>query len=143
MSRDKEFNIEDLLIDQSKFDFKSQVKYAYKTIPGLNKQVVEAISDQKQEPKWMRDLRLKSLEVFETWRDPRFGVDISDLDVSKIVAYIKPDAKSYILGRSSSEIKDTFDKLGIPEAERKALAGVGAQYDSEIVYQNIKRKWKN
>ncbi|MFY9126152.1 MAG: Fe-S cluster assembly protein SufB, partial [Defluviitoga tunisiensis] len=141
MSRDKEFNIEDLLIDQSKFDFKSQVKYAYKTIPGLNKQVVEAISDQKQEPKWMRDLRLKSLEVFETWRDPRFGVDISDLDVSKIVAYIKPDAKKATSWEEvPSEIKDTFDKLGIPEAERKALAGVGAQYDSEIVYQNIKKE---
>jgi Fe-S cluster assembly protein SufB len=141
MSRDKEFNIEDLLIDQSKFDFKSQVKYAYKTIPGLNKQVVEAISDQKQEPKWMRDLRLKSLEVFETWRDPRFGVDISDLDVSKIVAYIKPDAKKATSWEEvPSEIKETFDKLGIPEAERKALAGVGAQYDSEIVYQNIKKE---
>ncbi|RAO99446.1 Fe-S cluster assembly protein SufB [Petrotoga sp. 9PW.55.5.1] len=141
MARDKDINLEDLLIDQSKFDFRNPEKYAYKTIPGLNQKIVQEISEQKEEPKWMKELRLNSLHIFDTWRDPRFGVDVSDLDVSKIVAYIRPNTKTSTSWNDvPEEIKDTFDKLGIPEAEKKALSGVGAQYDSEVVYQNIKKE---
>jgi len=82
MAKNENVNIEDLLVDQSKFDFKNPETYVYKTIPGLNEKVVQEISEQKEEPTWMRDLRLKSLHIFNTWRDPRFGVDVSDLDVT-------------------------------------------------------------
>lgn len=135
-----DFNMEELLIDQSRFDFRNPEIYSYKTLPGLNNKIVEEISDYKKEPLWMKDLRLKSLKLFENWRDPIFGVDISKLDMSKIIAYIRPNAKvSNSWDEVPTEIKDTFEKLGIPEAERKALAGVGAQYDSEIVYQHIRK----
>ncbi|UYO99712.1 Fe-S cluster assembly protein SufB [Oceanotoga sp. DSM 15011] len=136
----KDFDMKDLLVDQSRFDFRNPEMYAYKSVPGLNKQIIYEISEQKQEPKWMLDLRLKSLKIFESWKDPQFGVDLKDLDLSKIVAYIKPNAKrTNSWDEVPDEIKDTFEKLGIPEAERKALAGVGAQYDSEVVYQHVQK----
>lgn len=136
----KDFNMEDLLIDQSRFDFKNPERYSYKSLPGLNEKIIQEISEQKNEPKWMTQLRLKSLKIFQTWKDPQFGVDLKDLDLSKIVAYIKPNAKrSNNWDEVPDEIKDTFEKLGIPEAERKALAGVGAQYDSEVVYQHVQK----
>ena len=108
---------------------------------GLSKRLIEKISLSKDEPDWMRRLRLKSLEIFLKKPNPNFGVDISDLHINEIVPYLKPDAKkSTSWDEVPEDIKNTFEKLGIPEAERKVLAGVGAQYDSEVVYQNIKKQ---
>jgi len=133
-----DFNMEELLIDQSRFDFRNPEVYAYKSLPGLNKKIIEEMTLQKEQPKWLLEKRLKALEVFKTIKDPKFGIDVSGLDLNKIIAYIKPKGKrSNTWEEVPDEIKDTFEKLGIPEAERKALAGVGAQYDSEVVYQHV------
>ncbi|AAD36440.1 MULTISPECIES: Fe-S cluster assembly protein SufB [Thermotoga] len=133
--------MERLIIDDSRFNFVPKVKTAYKAPPGLDEKLIMEISRAKDEPEWMLKHRLESLKVFNEWHNPRFGVDISGLDLGKIVSYIKPDAKkSTSWEEVPEEVKEAFDKLGIPEAERKYLAGVGAQLDSEIVYQNMKKE---
>ncbi|WP_051962892.1 Fe-S cluster assembly protein SufB [Mesoaciditoga lauensis] len=105
----------------------------------LSKKLIEEISYNKGEPLWMKELRLKSLDIFLNKPNPNFGVDLSKLDINEIIPYLKPNAeKSRSWDDVPENIKETFEKLGIPEAERKVLSGVGAQYDSEIVYQNIK-----
>ncbi len=105
---------------------------------GLTRQTVEDISRIKQEPKWMLDFRLHALDVFAKKPMPRWGADLSGLDFNKIVYYVKPSENQ---GRTWDEvpqtIKDTFERLGIPEAERKFLAGVSAQYESEVVYHSL------
>ncbi len=122
-----------------KLSFDGKVNYVVKSKPGLDKKLIEEISFNKDEPVWMRELRLKSLDFFLKRSNPVFGVDISKLDVNEIIPYLKPDAeKSGSWEEVPENIKETFEKLGIPDAERKVLAGVGAQYDSEVVYQHIK-----
>ena len=133
--------MERIILDDSRFNFVPKVKTAYKAPPGLDEKLIEEISRTKEEPGWMLKHRLESLKIFREWHNPRFGVDISDLDLGKIVSYIKPDAKKGTSWEEvPGEIKEAFDRLGIPEAERKYLAGVGAQLDSEVVYQNIKKE---
>ena len=85
----------------------------------------------------MLDFRLKSLEIYNQIPYPIWGPDISGLDMSNIITYVRPNADESQLERCADEIKDTFDRLGIPEAEKTSLAGVGAQYDSEVVYHSI------
>jgi Fe-S cluster assembly protein SufB len=108
---------------------------------GLTRDVVEEISRIKQEPRWMLDFRLHALDVFFKKPMPTWGADLSHLDFDKITYYVKPTERQ---GRTWDEvpqaIKDTFERLGIPEAERKFLAGVSAQYDSEVVYHNIHKE---
>ncbi|MEG6565721.1 Fe-S cluster assembly protein SufB [Thermoanaerobacterium saccharolyticum] len=126
-------------IDFSRYNIKNEVRYSYKTERGLSKKIVEEISERKNEPKWMRDFRLKSLEIYESKPMPTWGVDLSQLDINSIVAYLSPDAKmKNSWDEVPEDIRNTFEKLGIPEAEKKALSGVGAQYDSEVVYHSIK-----
>ncbi|AEF18297.1 FeS assembly protein SufB [Thermoanaerobacterium xylanolyticum LX-11] len=126
-------------IDFSRYNIKNEVRYSYKTEKGLSKKIVEEISERKNEPKWMRDFRLKSLEIYENKPMPTWGVDLSQLDINSIVAYLSPDAKlKNSWDEVPEDIRNTFEKLGIPEAEKKALSGVGAQYDSEVVYHSIK-----
>ncbi|MBL7058882.1 Fe-S cluster assembly protein SufB [Candidatus Pacearchaeota archaeon] len=111
----------------------------FKSKPGISEQLVRQISKDKKEPKFMLDLRLRGLKLFNEIKMPNFGPDISDLDLEKISYYVRPDAKKAKKWKDvPKEIKDTFDKLGIPESEKKALAGVGAQYESEIIYHNLK-----
>ncbi len=120
------------------YDIKNKDEYSYKTI-GLTPDVIKDISKQKNEPKWMLDLRLKALEIYEKLEMPTWGPDLSELDMSKIATYVRPKTdmkKSW--ADVPDDIKNTFDSLGIPEAEKESLAGVGAQYDSEIVYHSIK-----
>ncbi len=120
------------------YDIKNKDEYSYKTI-GLTPDVIKDISKQKNEPKWMLDLRLKALEIYEKLEMPTWGPDLSELDMSKIATYVRPKTdmkKSW--SDVPDDIKNTFDSLGIPEAEKESLAGVGAQYDSEIVYHSIK-----
>ncbi len=110
-----------------------------KTEPGLSRKIIEEISQAKDEPSWMKELRIKSLEYFMNRPNPTFGVDISPLDLNSIVNYVRPGAQNERSWEDVPEdIRENFEKLGIPEAERKALSGVGAQYDSEVVYHNMK-----
>ncbi len=121
------------------YNVKNEDKYSYKTI-GLTEDVIREISEKKEEPEWLLDIRLKALEMYEKLPMPNWGPDLSELDMSKIATYVRPQSKlnSKTWDDVPEDIKSTFDALGIPEAEKEALAGVGAQYDSEIVYHSIK-----
>lgn len=127
-------------IGDYKYGFNFPDKSVYKTPKkGLNESVVNAISDHKGEPDWMREFRLQALRTFKTKEMPNWGADLSDLDFDNIYYYAKPVAKqSKSWDDLPEEIRTTYDRLGIPEAEKKYLAGVGAQYDSEMVYHNIR-----
>ena len=127
-------------IERGIYDIKDKVDYRYSTGVGLNEDVVKKISERKKEPAWMLDLRLQSLKHFNEKPMPEWGADISDLDIQEIIHYIVSDAKPLADKWEDvpEEIKKTFDRLGIPEAERNSLAGVGAQYDSEVVYHSLK-----
>ncbi len=130
-------------IDRSLYDFRYEEKDSdfYKIKEGLTPEIVEEISDKKNDPQWMRDFRLKALEVYHKTDIPNWGPDISDLNMDNIVTYVKPKTKmSADWEEVPEDIKNTFEKLGIPEAERKSLAGVGAQYDSELVYHNLQEE---
>lgn len=122
-----------------KYGFKDPEKYVFKAKKGLSPRVVEEISRMKNEPSWMRDFRLKSYEIFVNKIVPMWGADLSGVKFDDIYYYIKPTEKK---GRSWEEVPDdikrTFDRLGIPEAERKYLAGVELQYESEMVYGSIR-----
>lgn len=126
-------------IDPAKYGFHDDIKPVYETGFGLTADVVKDISDRKGEPKWMFDIRLKALAHFLSRPIPTWGGNLSGIDFGRIKYYVKPSEKSE---RSwddvPAEIKRTFDRLGIPEAERKFLGGVGAQYDSEVVYHKIR-----
>ena len=112
--------------------------YSFKSQRGVNHEIVDQISDMKNEPDWMRDFRLKALEIFQSKPMPNWGGDISGIDFQDIYYYLKPtDHQGKHLGRRPQEIKKTFDRLGIPEAEKKFLAGVKAQYESEVVYGSL------
>ena len=130
-------------IDRSLYDFRYEEKEGefYKIKEGLTEDIVLEISEKKNDPKWMRDFRLKSLEIYHKSEMPNWGPDISGLNVDNIVTYVKPNTEmSQSWEEVPEDIKSTFEKLGIPEAERKSLAGVGAQYDSELVYHNLQEE---
>src|SRR5919199_191444 len=112
----------------------------FKAKRGLSREVVEEISDMKNEPDWMRKFRLRALEMFERRPMPNWGSQLlNEIDFDNIYYYLKPsEQQSRSWDDVPSEIKNTFDRLGIPEAEKKFLAGVGAQYESEVVYHNIR-----
>ena len=113
--------------------------YFFKSGRGLSPELVAAISEHKNEPEWMRKFRLKSLEYFLARPLPTWGGDVTGIDFDNIFYYIRPTEKQAKSWEDlPSDIKDTWDKLGIPEAEKKYLAGVGAQYESEVVYHKLK-----
>lgn len=126
-------------IDRGIYDIRNEFKYSYKVEKGLTEKIVREISEKKNEPEWMTEFRLKSLEIFNKLDVPVWGPNIDELDIENIVTYVKPrtDMK-YSWEDVPEDIKETFTRLGIPEAEHKSLAGVGAQYDSEVVYHNLK-----
>ncbi len=127
-------------IDRSMYDFRYEEKDSefYKIQEGLTPEIVEEISEKKGDPQWMRDFRLRSLEIYNKKEIPQWGPSIDGLNMNNIVTYVKPKTKmSADWSEVPQDIKETFDKLGIPQAERKSLAGVGAQYDSELVYHNL------
>lgn len=116
----------------------------FKTRKGLDKEVVEQISYQKQEPEWMREFRLKSLKTFESKKQPLWGADLSKLNYNDIYYYVRPtDRQSKRWEDLPPEILDTYNKIGVPEAEKRFLAGVGAQYDSEVIYHSLKKEWES
>ncbi len=126
--------------EEYKYGFRdSDDNYAYKSGKGLSREVVCQISEMKNEPAWMRDFRLKALEVFQQKATPLWGGDLSTLNFDDIHYYMKAtDRQGKSWDDVPADIKNTFDKLGIPEAERKFLAGVGAQYESEVVYHSLR-----
>ena len=128
-------------IDRNMYDFKKDEKDYYKVDEGLTPEIVEQISDEKNDPEWMKELRLKSLEIYNEMKVPEWGPSIDGLDMDHIVTYVKPKTKMTADWEEvPEEIKETFERLGIPQAERESLAGVGAQYDSELVYHNVKKE---
>ena len=127
-------------IDDNIYNIKNKDEYSFKTV-GLTEEVIKEISEKKQEPEWMLELRLKALKIYNKLSMPTWGPNLAELDMSKIATYVKPKTdmkKSW--DDVPDDIKNTFDALGIPEAEKESLAGVGAQYDSEIVYHSIKEE---
>ncbi|MEI3611612.1 Fe-S cluster assembly protein SufB [Pseudogracilibacillus sp. SO30301A] len=127
-------------IGEYKYGFRDRDVSVFRTERGLTKKVVEEISRMKNEPEWMLEERLKALDIFYKKPMPQWGGDLSELDFDEIIYYVKPSERQ---GRSwdevPEEIKQTFDRLGIPEAEQKYLAGVSAQYESEVVYQSLEK----
>jgi Fe-S cluster assembly protein SufB len=126
-------------IGEYQYGFRDEEDYVFKSGRGLTRGTVEEISAMKDEPDWMRDFRLKALEHFQKRPMPNWGADLSGIDFDDIFYYIRPAEKQ---GKTWEEvpeyIKNTFEKLGIPEAERKFLAGVGAQYESEVIYHSLR-----
>jgi Fe-S cluster assembly protein SufB len=125
---------------REKYGFHDPEKYVFKTGKGLNREIVEQISRQKGEPDWMREFRLRSLEIFLKKPLPTWGGDLSEINFDDMYYYLKPtDDSTTNWDDVPAEMKNTFDRLGIPEAEQKFLAGVGAQYDSEVIYHNVQK----
>ena len=125
-------------IGEYKYGFVDKDVSIYRAERGLTPDVVRDISQRKNEPEWMLNFRLKALEHFYNMPTPMWGGDLSELDFNEIVYYVKPSERSSkSWDEVPEEIKQTFDKLGIPEAEQKFLAGVSAQYESEVVYHNM------
>ena len=124
------------------YNIKSEAESA-KKILGLSEEIVRNISKEKNEPDWVLDIRLKALDLYNKMEDPDWGPDISYLNIDELLTYVKPNT-----GENRSwedvpdDIKEVFDKLGIPEDEKKSLAGVGAQFDSEMIYHNLTEKMK-
>ena len=125
-------------IDRSLYDFTYGEEGFERLDAGLTPDIVTEISQRKDEPQWMLDFRLKSLEIYHKMPNPTWGPGIEGLDMDNIVTYVKPNTEQKNDWESvPDDIKNTFERLGIPEAERSYLAGVGAQYDSELVYHNM------
>jgi Fe-S cluster assembly protein SufB len=125
------------------YGFHDDIKAFYQTDKGINHAVIDQISDQKNEPDWMREFRHQALDIFLSKPLPTWGADLTSIDYDDIIYYLRPTEKQ---GKSWDEvpesIKNTFERLGIPEAERKFLDGVGAQYDSEVVYHSLREEWE-
>ncbi|MBI4044044.1 MAG: Fe-S cluster assembly protein SufB [Candidatus Diapherotrites archaeon] len=134
----------DVLVNREMFDHKNEERFTLRTPSGLSEEVVRMISAQKKEPEWMLDRRLKSLEVYNKMPFPDWGPDISKLKIEEISFYLNPGTqKAQTWENLPDDIKRTFERLGIPEAERTQLAGAGAQYESEAVYHNLKKEWED
>lgn len=128
-------------INRSIYDIKDKVEYSYKADNGLTEEVIREISAKKEEPEWMLEKRLQALKIYNHVDFPEWAPDISELDMDHIDTYIRPKTDMKAKWEDLPQnIRDTFDRLGIPEAEKKSLAGVGAQYDSEVVYHNIQKE---
>jgi len=125
----------------SPYDFRYEEKGFYRNQAGLTPEIVAKLSDDKNDPDWMREFRQNALKIYNELRVPEWGPDISGLNIDEIATYVRPNTKMQGKWEDVPEdIKDTFEKLGIPEAERTSLAGVGAQYDSELVYHNLQEE---
>lgn len=136
--------IQELGLDEYKYGFSDPEEYFFKTPrKGLDEEIVAMISLHKKEPEWMLEFRLNALKAFREKPTPAWGGDLSPLDFNEIYYYIRPMENQ---GRSwddvPEDIKNTFERLGIPQAERDSLAGVGAQYESEVVYHSLKEEWE-
>ena len=126
-------------VDRSVYDIRDAENDAYRMESGLAPEIVEKLSKEKDDPVWMQQFRLESLQIYNEMKIPNWGPSIEGLDMDHIATYVRPNTKMRNDWKDVPEdIKETFERLGIPQAERKSLAGVGAQYDSELVYHNVK-----
>jgi Fe-S cluster assembly protein SufB len=131
-------------LDRSPYDSANEDRSRYKAKPGLTEEIVREISAQKNEPDWMLKKRLQAFELFKNKPTPTWGADLSKLNLDEIVYFVRPDTEeAEEWNKVPEDIKNTFDRLGIPEAEKKALSGVGAQYDSDVVYHKLKAEWES
>lgn len=138
MEKKKTF-VED--INRSKYDIFNDHTNDYKVDKGISAKIVTEISKSKNEPEWMLNFRLKSLEIYNNLPLPTWGPDLSDLDMDKVITYVRPNTQMQSdWQKLPKDILSTFERLGIPEAEKNELSGVGAQYDSEVVYHSIKEE---
>jgi len=136
-----------LQFDYSKYGFREEERYIYKSPKGLNEQIIRELSGMKDEPEWMLKRRLKALDVFKKKPVPVIGTwanaELAELDYDQIHYFVRAGERpEHDWDAVPAEIKNTFEKLGIPEAERKFLAGVGAQYESEVVYHSLREEWQ-
>ena len=139
-------SIQELGLEEYKYGFVDEEKHVFRTQPGLTEEVVRQISKMKEEPEWMLAFRLKALEIYNSKPMPTWGGDLSDLNrvLADIYYYVRPqDKMEHSWDDVPDNIKTTFERLGIPEAEQKILAGVGAQYESEMVYHSLKKEWED
>ena len=128
-------------VDRSIYDFRDDEKDVFKLSAGLTPEIVQQISKEKHDPAWMQLFRLQSLQIYQNMRVPDWGPSIEGLNMDNIVTYVRPNTNMKAKWSDVPEdIKNTFERLGIPQAERKSLAGVGAQYDSELVYHNVREE---
>ena len=126
-------------IDRSIYDKRDEENDAYRMQSGLTPEIIEKLSKEKNDPVWMQQFRLQSLQIYNETPVPNWGPSLEGLDIDNIATYVRPNTKMQNNWENvPKDIKDTFDRLGIPQAERKSLAGVGAQYDSELVYHNVR-----
>ncbi len=143
-TKSDQIDMQDFSIDRSRYDEANPDRSRYAAKPGLSRELVLEISRQKGEPEWMRDKRLAAFDLYLKTPLPSWGPSLSKLDLNRIVYYVRPDAKeSRSWDDVPEDIKKTFDRIGIPEAERKSLSGVGAQYDSDVVYHSLKKEWED
>ena len=126
-------------IDRSVYDIRDKEDDAYRMQEGLTPEIIDKLSKEKDDPVWMQQFRLQSLQIYNEMPVPDWGPSIEGLDMDHIATYVRPKSDMKNDWKDvPQDIKDTFERLGIPQAERKSLAGVGAQYDSELVYHNVK-----
>ncbi len=131
-------------IDRSRYDEHNEDHSRFKSQPGVTEAIVRDISAQKNEPAWMLEKRLAAFSYFTAESMPTWGPSLAELDLDKIVYFVRPDAQeAQTWDEVPDDIKQTFERLGIPEAERHALGGVGAQYDSDVVYHSLKKQWED
>ena len=128
-------------IDRTVYDIRDESADAYRIQAGLTPAIVEKISAEKKDPDWMREFRLHALDIYDHTAVPDWGPPLDGLEMDNIVTYVRPNTRmSAKWSEVPQDIKETFERLGIPQAERTSLAGVGAQYDSELVYHNVKEE---
>ena len=138
MSEEKTY-VED--VNRTIYDVIDDDKDSFKLEQGLTEDIILQLSEEKKDPEWMRDFRLKCLKMYNEMTFPQWGPGIEGLDMNRIYTYVRPNAKMANSWEEVPEdIKNTFERLGIPQAERTSLAGVGAQYDSELVYHNMQKE---
>ena len=128
-------------VNRSIYDIRNEEKDVYRVKEGLTPEIVDQISKEKHDPDWMREFRQEALKVYNKMTMPDWGPSIEDLNMDEIVTYVRPNTQmSAKWSEVPTDIKNTFEALGIPDAERTSLAGVGAQYDSELVYHNVREE---
>mgnify|MGYP006428170525 CR=1 FL=1 len=131
-------------IDEDRFEHFIEREYEFEAPPGISEEVVRIISEEKDEPEWMLERRLRALKIFQSKPMPTWGADLSDLETDDITFYrrMDPEKNQNDWDDVPEDVKETFDRLGIPEAEQKALSGASGQFDSEQVYANMEEEWE-
>ena len=136
--------MQEIIIDRSRYEDSLVIENEFVAEPGLNEMLVRYISKEKNEPVWMLKKRLKGLELFTRTEIPKWGPDLSDLNLDEITYFVKPGAKEATRWEDvPEEIRRVAERIGIPEAEKNSLSGAGFQFDSEMMYHNLKKEWED